>query len=283
MMERILVAGSTGYLGKFIVKNLIAKNMRPVALARSSEKLNEFQQDIDIFEAEVTSASSLANCCDGVDVVISSLGITRQKDGLSYMDVDYQANLNLLIEAKRSGVKKFIYVSALHGDKLRQLKIFTAKEKFVKELRESGLDYCVVRPTGFFSDMTEFYNMANKGRIYLFGNGEYKSNPIHGDDLAKVCVDTIGKVEKEILVGGPEIFTQIELAEVAFEAVGKSVKITFIPNWVRICLLKLCKVFLNDKRYGPIEFFLNVLVMDMTAPKFGVQALNRYFQSLNEK
>ena len=81
--------------------------------------------------------------------------------------------------------------------------------------------------------------MANKGRIYLFGNGKYKSNPIHGDDLAKVCVDTIGKVEKEILVGGPEVFTQIELAEVAFEAVGKSVKITFIPNWVRICLLKL--------------------------------------------
>jgi hypothetical protein len=98
-----------------------------------------------------------------------------------------------------------------------------------------------------------------------------------------VCVDTIGKVEKEILVGGPEIFTQIELAEVAFEAVGKSVKITFVPNWVRICLLKLCKVFLSDKRYGPIEFFLNVLVMDMTAPKFGVQVLNIYFQSLNEK
>lgn len=97
------------------------------------------------------------------------------------------------------------------------------------------------------------------------------------------CIDTISNVEKEILVGGPEIFTQIELAEVAFEAVGKSVKITFIPNWVRICLLKLCKVFLNDKRYGPIEFFLNVLVMDMTAPKFGVHTLSRHFQSLNEK
>ena len=176
-MKRVLVAGSTGYLGRFIVQNLIAKNIRPVALARSSGKLEEFQPDIDIFEAEVTNARSIINCCDGVDVVISSLGITRQQDGLSYMDVDYQANLNLLNEAKRSGVKKFIYVSALHGDKLKHLKIFEAKEKFVKELSGSGLDYCVVRPTGFFSDMTEFYKMADNGRVYLFGRGEYQSNP----------------------------------------------------------------------------------------------------------
>jgi uncharacterized protein YbjT (DUF2867 family) len=87
---------------------------------------------------------------------------------------------------------------------LKHLKIFEAKEKFVKELSESCLSYCVVRPTGFFSDMTEFYKMADKGRVYLFGRGEYQSNPIHGDDLAKVCIDAIANIEKEILVGGPE-------------------------------------------------------------------------------
>ena len=282
-MKQVLVAGSTGYLGRFIVQNLIAKNIRPVALTRSLGTLQEFQPDINIFEAEVTNARSLINCCDGVDVVISSLGITRQQDGLSYMDVDYQANLNLLNEAKRSGVKKFIYVSALHGDKLKHLKIFEAKEKFVKELSGSGLDYCVVRPTGFFSDMSEFYKMANNGRVYLFGDGEYQSNPIHGDDLAKVCINSITNIEKEVLVVGPEVFTQVEIAKVAFDAVGKPAKITFIPNWIRIFLLTLCKLLLSAKRYGPIEFFLNVLVMDMNAPKFGVQTLSRYFQSLNEK
>ena len=166
-MKRVLVAGSTGYLGKYIIQNLVENNIRPVALARSSKKLVQLQHDIDIFQAEVTNAASLINCCDGIDIVISSLGITRQQDGLSYMEVDYQANLNLLTEAKRSGVKKFIYVSALHGDKLKGLKIFEAKERFVKQLSESGLDYCIVRPTGFFSDMTEFYNMAAKGRVYL--------------------------------------------------------------------------------------------------------------------
>lgn len=90
-------------------------------------------------------------------------------------------------------------------------------------------------------------------------------------------------VKKEILVGGPEIFTQVELAKLAFKAAGKPVKITFIPDWLRIGSLKLSKLLLNSKKYGPIEFFLNVLVMDMTAPKFGVKSLARYFQLLNEK
>ena len=67
-------------------------------------------------------------------MVISTVGITRQKDGFTYMDVDYRENANLLSEAKRSGVKKFIYVSVLNGEKLSNLKICEAKERFVTEL-----------------------------------------------------------------------------------------------------------------------------------------------------
>ena len=57
---------------------------------------------------------------------ISTVGITNR---LNYMDVDFQANLNLLEEAKRSGVKKFIYVAVLNGEKLTHLKICEGKEK----------------------------------------------------------------------------------------------------------------------------------------------------------
>lgn len=65
------------------------------------------------------------------------------------MDVDYQVNINLLEEAIRNGVKRFIYISILNGDKLTHLKICKAKAKFVSALKNSGLDYCIVRPTGY--------------------------------------------------------------------------------------------------------------------------------------
>jgi hypothetical protein len=45
--------------------------------------------------------------------------------------------MNLLQEAKKSRVKKFIYVSVLNGENLRHLKICDAKERFVEQLKKS--------------------------------------------------------------------------------------------------------------------------------------------------
>lgn len=282
-MNKILVAGATGYLGMHIVKNLTEKKINTTALVRNPSKLNDLKLPITVLKAEVTNPSTLKNCCENIDVVISSLGITKQTDGLSYMDVDFQANLNLLNEAKRSGVKKFIYISVLHGAELKSLQICAAKEKFVEELKKSGLDYCVIRPSGFFSDMTEFYNMAEKGRIYLFGNGQLQSNPIHGDDLAKVCIDSVNGDAKEINVGGPEVLSQIEIAKMAFEAANKPLKVTFIPDWVRRVILKISKLLLSTSKFGPIEFFMNVMVIEMSAPTYGKKTLKEYFHSLNNE
>jgi len=281
-MKKVLLAGISGYLGGYIAKELRERGYFVRAIARNPEKLK--QKGIvanETIKAELTRPDSIEDCCRNVDEVISSVGITRQKDGLTYMDVDYQANMNLLHEAKSSGVKKFIYVSVLNGENLRHLKICSAKEMFVEELKKSGLGYCIIRPNGFFSDMTEFYTMAKKGRIYLFGDGELKANPIHGEDLATVCVDAIENTDIEIDVGGPETLTQKEIATTAFEILGTPPKITYIPDWIRVSLLKLVRIFTGSKFYGPIEFFMTVMSIDMVAPEYGKHTLKEYFASLS--
>jgi uncharacterized protein YbjT (DUF2867 family) len=283
-LTNILVAGATGYLGKYITKELTDQGYYTKVLVRNPEKFKQYKIQVDgVIQAEVTDKSSIQDCCKNIDVVISSVGITKQKDGLSYIDVDYQANLNLLDEAKNSGVKKFIYVSVLNGEKLKSLKICKAKEMFVEELRKSDLEYCIIRPNGFFSDMTEFYNMAKKGRIFLFGNGDQKTNPIHGEDLAKVCVSTIAGDDKEIEIGGPEILTHTEIANIAFEVVGKTPKIVHIPDWMRRSILKFGKLFMSAKRFGPIEFFMNIMAIDMVAPEYGQHTLKNYFNELRQR
>lgn len=281
-MKRILLAGSTGYLGSHIAKELQRRACFFRAIARNPERLK--QKDIEaneVLEAELADPDSIRECCKGIDVVISTVGITRQKDGLTYMDVDYQANINLLNEAIKSGVKKFIYVSVLNGEKLRHLKICDAKEKFVEQLKKSGMDYCVVRPNGFFSDMSDFFEMAKKGRVYLFGNGELKANPIHGKDLSTFCIEAIDKPDKEVEIGGPETLTQNEIASICFEILGKKPKISHIPDWLRVVILKLVRLFTGSKVYGPIEFFMTVMAMDMLAPEYGKHTLREHFTSLN--
>ncbi|MFK7774465.1 MAG: SDR family oxidoreductase [Saprospiraceae bacterium] len=283
-MKKILVAGSTGYLGSHIVQHLQQQQMDFKAIARNTQKLETIGiPPSKIIEAQVTDKNSLAGTCEGIDVVISTIGITRQKDGLTYMDVDYQANKNLLEEAIKSGVKKFIYVSVLHGEELTHLKICEAKEKFVQALKNSGLDFCIIRPSGFFSDMKEFYEMAKNGRVYLFGNGQTKVNPIHGADLAKVCVDAISKTKKVINVGGREILSHQDIAEIAFQAVSKKPKITYIPDWVRRLLLRLASIFMGKAQYGTTEFFLNVMVMDMATNPYGRHSIKEFFMQLKQE
>lgn len=282
-MNRILLAGATGYLGGYIAKELLKRSYPVMALARNPEKLKQNSIEVtEIRKAEITQPESIKDCCKNIDVVISTVGITRQKDGLTYMDVDYQANMNLLQEAKQNGVKKFIYISVLNGENLRQLKICDAKELFVEQLIKSGLEYCIIRPNGFFSDMTEFFTMAKKGRVYLFGDGELKTNPIHGEDLAAVCVEAIDKPDQEIKVGGPETLTHNEIATLAFEVLRIKPKITHIPNWVRVAILKLVRFFSGSKVYGPIEFFMTVMAIDMVAPEFGKHTLKEHFTNLRD-
>jgi len=274
---KVLVAGATGYLGRFITQELINRGADTTIIVRNKNRINLKAPNLKIIEAQVTQPDTLMGVCDNIDIVISSVGITRQKDGLTYMDVDYQANVNLLNEAKKSKVKKIIYISVLNGDNLRQLKIGEAKEKFVDELKISGLDYCVIRPNGFFSDMADFLNMAKNGRVYLFGNGELKLNPIHGQDLAQVVVDAINQNVKEINIGGPDLLSQNEIGELALKAYSKPVKIIHLPNWIRILAIRLIRIFTGPKTYGPIEFFLTTMNMDMTAPKYGKHHIADFF------
>lgn len=283
-MKKILLAGATGYLGSHIAKKLIQNTYDLRALVRSPDQLAQRGIEVeDLFHVEITHPETLKGCCSGIDTVISTVGITRQKDGLTYLDVDYQANLNLLNKARESGVRKFIYVSVFNGENLRDLKICDAKERFVEQLEKSGLEYCVIRPNAFFSDMSEFYAMAQKGTIYILGSGEQKANPIHGEDLAAICLDAIEGTDKVIKVGGPETLTYNEIAKIAFEVAGFESKITRIPDWVRTAILKLIRVFTNSKFYGPIEFFLTVTAIDMIAPEYGTHRLKDHFVMLRQQ
>lgn len=96
-MKKVLVAGATGYLGRYVVKELKKQGYWVRALARNPEKLKDLEEFVDdMFVGEVTKPETLDKVCDGIDFVISSVGITRQKDGLTFMDVDYRGNKNLL-------------------------------------------------------------------------------------------------------------------------------------------------------------------------------------------
>ena len=285
--EKILLAGATGYLGQYILPVLLREEYPTRIVVRNKSKLSPALLThplLEVVEAEVTQPDTLQGVCKGVHKVISTVGITRQKDGLTYEQVDFQANKNLLDEALREGVRKFIYVSVFKGEAMRHIAIGAAKERFVDALKASGLDYCIIRPSVFYSYMTLFFKMAKakKDEILLFGKGQYAMNPIHGEDLAEVCVAQLERYEREVNVGGAEIFTQTEMAHLAFEVLHKPANISYLPDWVRRLILKMGKYLLPKSIYGAIEFFLTTMAMDVVAPmQVGKHRLKAFFESIN--
>ncbi len=282
-MQRVLVAGATGYLGGFVAREFTARGYFVRALVRSPEKLDHLWNSTDeIVRAEVTRPETLEHVCDGIDVVFSSIGITRQKDGLTFRDVDFQGNKNLLDVAFKAGVKKFVYVSGFNGPNLRHLDIIAAHEDFVDELKASGISYAVLRPTGYFSDMGEVLEMARKGRAWLVGSGENRTNPIHGADLAIRCVDAIDGDQREIDVGGPETMTWSEVAALAFEVLGRPARVTHIPEWLMWSVVRLVRLF-NRHQGELLAFFTTMATTDVVAPATGTRTLEAHYRALGGK
>lgn len=130
-MTRVLVEGATGCLGRFIAREFKRRGAWVWMLARKPDKLKTpgpfLKPPIadlvdDLFVGEVTQPGTLRGLCDGIEIVFSSIGISRQKDKVSYMDVDYQGNRNLLDLALAAPVRKFVFVHAFNAHRCNSWK-----------------------------------------------------------------------------------------------------------------------------------------------------------------
>ncbi|MEM7284564.1 MAG: SDR family NAD(P)-dependent oxidoreductase, partial [Pseudomonadota bacterium] len=128
-------------------------------------------------------------------------------------------------------------------------------------------------PTGFFSDMAEFLSMARSGRVYLFGDGSSRINPIHGADLAEFCVGAMDSQEQQLDVGGPELFTYREIAELAFDVLDQSEKITCVPKSIVSATVGALRWLTPARVFGPIEFMASAMTMDIIGKAYGQRRL----------
>lgn len=274
---RVFVAGATGYLGRFLCAEYRRRGHHVTALVRDAARAKGLA-DL-LVTAEATRPDTLTGIMAGVDLVVSALGITRQADGLGYMEVDYQANLNLLREAEAAGVGRFAYIHVLKAEALAGVPLVDAKAAFVEALQSSDMPATVVAPTGYFSDMGEIFAMAQRGRVWLFGDGQQRLNPIHGADLAEAIAEATDEGRGWAEIGGPEVLTQEEIARAAFDALGAEPRISHLPDVLRRGALAVLPLF-PRRVSGPARFFLTALGMDMVAPRFGTRRLAEHFAAL---
>ena len=86
--KKVLVAGATGYLGQYLVEELKNRDFWVRVLIRKEAQKYRFKNVDDFFIAQITEPNSIEGITKNIDFVFSSIGITRQKDGMTYLEVD---------------------------------------------------------------------------------------------------------------------------------------------------------------------------------------------------
>lgn len=120
--------------------------------------------------------------------------------------------------------------------------------------------------------------MAKSGRVWLFGDGTKRINPIHGQDLAKATADVIENGQDTLQVGGPDVYTHNQLAELAFECLDKPPKITHLWDGFRHAAIAILPWTTPSHIYEPARFFLTAMGMDTVGECHGTHHLKDYFQ-----
>ena len=285
-MKKVLVAGSTGYLGRYAVQEFKNRGYWVRALVRNPEKIKQpgpyFAPSIaqladEFFIGDATMPETIKEACEGVDIVFSSLGMIKPDFVHTIFEVDYQANMNLLDVALKANVKKFIYVSVFDAHRIMNIPNIQAHEKFVRELKAAPLESAIIRPTGYYSEIGQFVARAQKGFMLMVGDGYQRSNPVHGADLAKVCVDSVEGTAKEVEVGGPEVFTYLEMVDLAIE-IAQTKPIVFpLPLWAADGLVAAVGLFNRD--IHDVALFATTLSrIDFVAPLYGTHRLRDFFE-----
>jgi uncharacterized protein YbjT (DUF2867 family) len=216
MTEKIIVAGGTGRTGQIIVNKLVANGVHPHVLVRDIPKANTlFGAAVTLHAADVRDLETLIEPLQGVDALISAVGTCTPVGGNCPRRVDYEGVVNLVQAAQRTGVRRFILISSIavtHPEHPlnRFGKILDCKLKGEDVLRQSGLDYTIIRPGG----LTDKPGGSN---ALIFGQGDQITGMLSRDDLAEICLQAL---------------QHPHLSRVTFEAIDAGKK--GFPNWVNL-------------------------------------------------
>jgi uncharacterized protein YbjT (DUF2867 family) len=276
----VLLFGGSGHVGKAIAHALQARGYRVRAVVRSEAakaKLSALVEEVVM--ADVADKSQLApTIFEGVDFVVSALGKSVSPSDRSeptFQAIDFQLNKNILEAAQGFSIRKMVYVSAWTAEQNPHLVYFRVHEDFAQLLRASGLPYAIVKPTGVFSAFAEMLDLASKNQMMVMGNGLAKTNPIHESDVAEAVVNALLGTQKEIGVGGEEVLTRRQIAELAQKTVGNERPLRAVPVALFRIVLPVLRLF-SRNMYDKFAFFLAVNVHDAIAPKVGKKRLADY-------
>jgi NADH dehydrogenase len=230
------VTGAYGYSGKYIAQRLLGAGHAVMTLTNSLSRRNPFGDRVKPFPFHFDRPELLTEQLRGVSVLYNTYWV-RFNHRL-FKHADAVRNTLLLFEAaKKAGVQRIVHVSITNPSEASPLEYFRGKAVLEKALMASGVSYAILRPAVLFGKEDILINniawaLRRLPVFGVFGDGQYRLQPIHVDDLACLAVEQ-GKRRENILINaiGPESFTYRELVAKIGQLIGKQRPIISVGPW----------------------------------------------------
>ncbi len=226
---RIFLAGGTGFVGGHVRRALLAKGHAIRLLVHKSGSGGE--PGVEEVVGDATAPQSFGGALAGCDAVVNLIGIIRQfpRRGVTFQRLHIEATRNIVSAARQAGVKRYLQMSALGASADSSSGYFRSKSAAEEEVRRSGLDYTIFRPSVIFGPKDDFINqlvgyLRSFPAMPVIGDGAYRMQPICADDVARCFAQALEKPEtigKSYDLCGPDRMSYNELLDVIGRAVGK--------------------------------------------------------------
>lgn len=235
----IAVTGATGFIGRSVVRQLIAKKYDVQALSRSDRAISGARFVI----GDLGNKDALQKLATGTDTFIHIAGLTKARSLTQLLEVNADGALNAAQAAKGAGVRRFILVSSLAAREPHlspYAKSKRAGEEAVQDyLSGTGVELIIVRPPAILGpgdDATApMLNILKRGFLPAPA-GKAKKNSrmsfVYVDDMARYLIEQIeGDAAQGVLAPHGETAQSSwqDLADSAAEALSKPVRVIPIP------------------------------------------------------
>jgi NADH dehydrogenase len=227
---KVLVTGGTGVIGEGAIPELITRGHDVRLLSRHAKEDAKQWKGVEPFEGNVADPESIRGAAAGCDAILHIAGIVAENPPeVTFASVNVGGTQNILDEAKRANVKRFVFVSSLGAD-TGESDYHKSKLEAEKLVQQSGLMWTVVRPGNVYGPGDEVISTILKmvralPAVPVIDSGEQEFQPIWHEDLAKILGATVERndVSGQVLeAAGPEITSMNDLLRRFADITGRS-------------------------------------------------------------
>ncbi len=258
---KILITGATGFIGLKLVPKLLAEGHEISVLCRNKEKaLKVLPEGCNIVIGDITDRESLRGCCDGVDMVYQLVGLSGNELPSDYQfarfrKVNVEGLGNIVDEAQKAGVKRFVQVSSIAAMGIVKEMPITGKSKcepylpyqvskregellVLDKVKNEGFPAIIIRPAKVYGvggedSYQSIIGMCKKGVFPKIGMKDTMVSHCYVDDLITTLalLTTKGKIGETYICATEEHIGFYESVRLVAKLMGRKVWMIPIPRW----------------------------------------------------